>query len=228
MPTPIETGNGSGVQELIERIRSEGVSSARAEAERILKSAKNEAAAIRARADSEAKAMLDRARAQIATEQAAGIEALKIAARDALLELQSNVRQAFEKYVQRLVSTQTRNPEFIHSLILTLAGQAAQRYITDQDAVMFVAGTLAGQPADEAALSQPLREKIRNIVFGVEGDMLREGIELLPDAGMTGGVRVQLVNQNLEIDMSDAALSRLLLKYLLPRYRAIVQEESGD
>lgn len=228
MPALADSATGSGVQELIERIRSEGVSSARAEAERILKSAKSEAAAIRARAEAEAKAMLDRARAQIATEQAAGIEALKLAARDALLELKGNVRHAFEKYVQRLVSAETRNPEFVRSLILTLAGQAAERYIKDHDAVMFVAGTLAGQPANETALSPALREKIRNIVFGVESDMLREGIQLLPDASMTGGVRVKLVNENLEIDMSDAALTRLLLKYLLPRYRAIVQEESGS
>ena len=52
--------------------------------------------------------------------------------------------------------------------------------------------------------------------------MLREGVELKPSDELQGGIRVQLLGEDMEIDLSDEALSDMLLKYLLPRYRAIV------
>jgi V/A-type H+-transporting ATPase subunit E len=54
--------------------------------------------------------------------------------------------------------------------------------------------------------------------------MLREGLELLPADDVAGGARVRLVGQDLEIDLTDTAVTRLLLKHLLPRYRDIVEE----
>jgi len=212
-----------GVQELIERIRGEGVRTGREEAERIFREARAQAASLRSSAEAEAREMVERARAQIAREQAAGVEALKNAARDAALELRGNVRASFEQYVQHLVSTDMRDSEFVRSLVLVLAGEAAARYVTDHDAEIFVSSALAD--AADAALPGPvIREKIRHAVLGAAGAMLREGLELLPADDVTGGARVRLVGQDLEIDLTDTAVTRLLLKHLLPRYRAIVEE----
>ncbi len=52
--------------------------------------------------------------------------------------------------------------------------------------------------------------------------MLREGVDLKPSGETNGGMRVRLVGEDLEIDLSDEALSELLLGYLIPRFRAIV------
>ena len=81
----------SGVKELIERIRDEGVHSARAEADRILAEAKARAARIVADAKAEAAAIKKEARASMEREQTATIEALRIAARDTELELRSAI-----------------------------------------------------------------------------------------------------------------------------------------
>lgn len=212
-----------GVQELVERIRGEGVRAGREEADRILREARAQAASLRASAEAEAREMVERARAQIAREQAAGVEALKNAARDAALELRGNVRASFERYVQRLVSTDLRDAAFVRSLVLVLAGEAAARHIEDHDAVIFVSSALAGG-ADATPPSPAIREKIRSAVLGAAGAMLREGIDLLPADGVAGGARVRLVGQDLEIDLTDTAVTRLLLKHLLPRYRDIVEE----
>jgi V/A-type H+-transporting ATPase subunit E len=212
-----------GVQELIERIRGEGVKTGREEAERILREARGQAASLRASAEAEAREMVERARAQIAREQAAGVEALKNAARDAALTLRGNVRASFERYVQRLVSTDMQDAAFVRSLVLVLAGEAAARYIADQDAEILVSSALAGA-ADAASPSAAVREKIRSAVLGAAGAMLREGLELLPADDVASGARVRLVGQDLEIDLTDKAVTRLLLKHLLPRYRAIVED----
>jgi V/A-type H+-transporting ATPase subunit E len=212
-----------GVQELIERIRGEGVRAGRDEAERILREARAQAASLRSSAEAEAREMVERARAQIAREQVAGVEALKNAARDAALELRGNVRASFEQCVQRLVSTDMRDSEFVRSLVLVLAGEAAARYVTDHDAEIFVSSALA-DAADAALPSPVIREKIRHAVLGAAGAMLREGLDLLPADDVAGGARVRLVGQDLEIDLTDTAVTRLLLKHLLPRYRDIVEE----
>jgi len=64
---------------------------------------------------------------------------------------------------------------------------------------------------------------IRATVLGISGNMLREGVELIPSSSVPGGARVKLVGEDLEIDMTDDAISRLLLKHLLPRYKSILE-----
>jgi V/A-type H+-transporting ATPase subunit E len=58
----------------------------------------------------------------------------------------------------------------------------------------------------------------------LSADVLRKGIELIPSSDVQGGARVRLVDDELEIDLSDEALSEMMLKLLLPRYRKILAE----
>ena len=52
--------------------------------------------------------------------------------------------------------------------------------------------------------------------------MLREGVELIPADDVHGGVRVQVVEDDLEIDLTSEAISRLLLRHMLPRFRNLL------
>ncbi len=70
-----------GVQNLIHRIRDEGIKAAREEAERIVHEARQQAAEIEASSKAEARARLEQADSQIADQRAAAAEALKLAAR---------------------------------------------------------------------------------------------------------------------------------------------------
>jgi V/A-type H+-transporting ATPase subunit E len=208
----------SGVKELIERIRDEGVHSARAEADRILAEAKARAARIVADAKAEAAAIKKEARASMEREQTATIEALRIAARDTELELRSAIMSGFEEHVRRLVTDVTTDGSVLRDMILVLAGRAADDLIQDKDAVIFVPDRLADE------VSAELDEFLRKSAVALSGDVLRQGIELIPSNAVQGGARVRLVGEDLEIDMSDQALSQMMLKLLLPRYRKILVE----
>jgi len=208
----------SGVKELIERIRDEGVHSARAEADRILSEAKARAARIVADAKAEAAAIKKEARASMEREQTATIEALRIAARDTELELRSAIMSGFEEHVRRLVTDVTTDGSVLRDMILVLAGRAADDLIQDKDAVIFVPDRLADE------VSAELDEFLRKSAVALSGDVLRQGIELIPSNEVQGGARVRLVGEDLEIDMSDQALSQMMLKLLLPRYRKILAE----
>ena len=208
----------SGVKELIERIRDEGVHSARAEADRILAEAKARAARIVADAKAEAAAIKKEARASMEREQTATIEALRIAARDTELELRSAIMSGFEEHVRRLVTDVTTDGSVLRDMILVLAGRAADDLIQDKDAVIFVPDRLADE------VSAELDEFLRKSAVALSGDVLRQGIDLIPSNEIQGGARVRLVGEDLEIDMSDQALSQMMLKLLLPRYRKILVE----
>jgi len=208
----------SGVKELIDRIRDEGVHSARAEAERILAEAKAHAARLVADAKAEAATIKKEARATMEREQSATIEALRIAARDTGLELRSAIMSGFEEHVRRLVTDVTTDGSVLRDMILVLSGRAAEEFIQDKD----VAILLPNRLADE--VSAELDQFLRQSAVAFSADVLRKGIELIPSNEVRGGARVRLVGEDLEIDLSDEALSEMMLRLLLPRYRKILVE----
>ena len=208
----------SGVKELIERIRDEGVQSAREEADRIISEAKAKAARIVADAKAEAAAVKKEAKAAMEREQTAAIEALRIAARDTGLELRAAILAAFEEHVRRLVTDVTTDGSVLRDMILVLAGRAAEDFIKDQDAAILVPQHLADDTPPE------LEDFLRRTAVAFAADVLRDGIELIPSSEVQGGARVRLVDDDLEIDLSDEALSAMMLKLLLPRYRKILAE----
>ncbi|MGD2152518.1 MAG: V-type ATP synthase subunit E family protein [Gemmatimonadales bacterium] len=208
----------SGVQALIDRIRDEGVQSALEEAARILTEARAQAARIVSDAKAEAAAMKKDAKAAIATEREAAIEALMMAARDTELELRTAVLAAFEEHVRGLVTDVTAETSMLRDMILVLAGRAAEDFIKDRDAKILVPRHLADEAPPE------LEEFLRRSALAVSADVLRDGIELIPSSKVRGGARVRLVDEELEIDLTDEALSEMMLTLLLPRYRRILAE----
>lgn len=207
----------SGVQQLISRIRDEGVQAGQAEADQILKDAKAQAANIISEAKADAAATREKATAEIESEKTAALEALRLAARDTTLELRSSITSGFESYVKRLVSAQTADEEVVKCIVLVLAGHAVEEFIKDKDLLVRVSDTLF----ERGDRSDPKRA--RQTVLEMTSEMLREGIELAPASDVHGGARVQVVGDDLEIDLSDEAVSALILRHLLPRFRAILE-----
>ena len=212
------SAKSSGVKELIDRIRDEGVQAARQEADRIITEAKAQAARIVSEAKAEAATLKKEAEAATQREQMAAIEALRIAARDTGLELRAAVMAAFEEHVRRLVTDVTSDGSVLRDMILVLAGRAAEDFIRDKDAAILVPKHLADAATPE------LEEFLRRTAVALSADVLRKGIELIPSNEVQGGARVRLVDDDLEIDLSDEAVSEMMLKLLLPRYRKILAE----
>jgi V/A-type H+-transporting ATPase subunit E len=204
------------VQELIEQIRDQGVQAAQNEADRLLREAKKQAAEIVAQAKAEADAERVKARAEIEAHRAASLDALQLAARDTVLELKARVIARVEEFVKRLVVSATRDKELVRSLVLVLAGHAADEFIKDKEIeVRISTSLLEGETA--------LDEESKLAILGLSSDMLREGLELVADHEVEGGARVRLVKDNLEIDLSDRAVSRMIAQRMIPRFVAILE-----
>ena len=200
----------AGVQELVHRLRDEGVQAGKQEAEQILKEARDNAAAILTEANAEADKILRQAHIKNEAEKVHAQESLKIAVRDTEIELQRGLEKAFMSHVKRLVSKEVRDEEFLRQLLLTIVGSAAENIPQDQ-----AVDVLMPEQVFQS-------EALKNFVRRGTSEMLREGVDLKPSSELSGGIQLKLADEDVLFDFSENALSDLILKHLLPRYRAIV------
>ena len=110
---------------------------------------------------------------------------------------------------------------FLRDVILGLAGRTGAGLPSEKAVEILVYGQdpEAGSGDEESAAGE---ERIRNCILGITSDMMREGIEIKP-AGETGvGASIRIEGEDLRIDLTDEAISELLIRELLPRYRKIV------
>jgi V/A-type H+-transporting ATPase subunit E len=213
----------TGVQELINRLRDDGVKAGQERADRVLRNAEEEAARIIAQAKTEAAEILDNARAEIETEKTAATESLRVAIRDTELKMEEELKADFAAHVKRLVSVEMRDVEFLRQIILAIAGMTTgDKACEGKPLEILLPKNLFETDEKGTRLTEEGRDSMRRLVLGISGEMLREGVDLKPSESVGGGIRIQLVGEDLEIDISDTAISELLLQYILPRYRAIV------
>ncbi|MEI6269312.1 MAG: hypothetical protein WCP01_10560 [Methylococcaceae bacterium] len=208
----------SGVQNLVDRIRDQGILAANEKANKILRDAEAKSAKMLADAKLEVEKLRETARLEIEADHAAALEALKLSARDAMLQLKAKVSSEFEVFVQRLVTSATRDEEFIKTIVLVLAGHVKEELIGDKEIQILISELiLTGKP------NEKLGERGKQTILSLSSEMLREGVELIPSSDIQGGANVRLVKDKLEIDLSDKAIASLLYQRIMPRFQAILE-----
>jgi len=216
----------SGVRDLIARLREDGVNAGREKAEQVLQEAREEAARIVAEARAQAAEILNRAEVQIERDKTACMGSLKTAIRDTELKMESELKADFAAHVRRLVSIEMGDREFIRQCVLAVSGMASGNMVCEgQPVEVLLPKDLFETDESGSRLTPDGKERMHHLVLGISADMLREGVELKPSRNLKRGIRVRLSGEDLEIDLSDKALSDLLLENLLPRYQAIVRGE---
>ena len=114
----------SGVDALIAKLRDEGVSAGRGQADKIIADARAQAAEIVEKAKAEAKEHLVAARKEGDAYKSAGEEAVKTALRDTVLDMKSRLMQRFSADVKRLAAEELGKDDTLKQMILELVGRA--------------------------------------------------------------------------------------------------------
>jgi V/A-type H+/Na+-transporting ATPase subunit E len=216
------TQTTSGVQDLIDQIRNDGIQAVKQEAEKLIQEAKEKAADIVGKAQAEAKELKAKTETEIAAEKATSQEALQLAARDSVLRLGKEVRGAFESHVRRLVSAELKDDDVLRDMIMAIAGKAGAQLPAKQEIEILLC---EGSPSEGGpkGKSSSGEDRIKQFILKITRNMLREGTELKVGSGPNAGIRVKLKNEDLEIDLTEKAVTELLVQHLLPRYRKIVR-----
>lgn len=212
----------SGVQELIARLHEDGVKAGQQQADQLIREAQEKAAKIVADAKAEAERLLQQAHARIQQDEMNANEALRIAARDTELELESGLKKEFESHVRRLVAKEVRDEQFLEQLLSAVVCSTAAKIPQDQ-AIEVLLPESVFQTGEREGVTETSKERLKNFVRRATSDILREGVALFPASELHGGIQVRLKGQDVVYDFSENALSELILKHLLPRYRAIVE-----
>ncbi len=195
----------SGVQELITRLKDNGVKAGRDEAERMIKDAQKKAVNIVAQARAESEELLESTRAEIEVEKNTAKESLKVAIRDTELMLEAKLMTRFTEHVKHLISSELEDKELLKQLILKIAADGCSYIPENKELNLLVS-----------------KEKLDPLVLEIAGTVLRKGIEIKHSETVKAGILIRMKGEDIEIDLSDNAISDVLLKHLLPRYRAIL------
>ncbi len=220
----METAPGvpTGVKELIARLRDEGVKAGKKEADRLIQEAWKEAQQVMKEARTEARELREQSHKEIEAERTAAKEAIHMAFRDTELKVKSELKSAFEQHVRRLVTAELEDKDVLKGLILQIAGRVAPIIEPDQAMEISISKKWSEAQGESDAFTQEGKDYLGKAILGITRDMLREGVDLVSAEEQEVGLHVKLVGKDVEIDLSDKVLSDLLLKFLTPRYRAIV------
>lgn len=215
----------SGVQELINRLRVEGIASGQSEAERMLAEARIKSMEMLDAARAEAETILSKARSEAQAITEKGEEALRLASRDVMLKLREACNEEFRHRMKRLVSHKLADPKLLEGIILEIAARSRPSESARQMKVLLPPSHVSKEElSKEVSNVQP--GSLAAFVLGLSADVLREGLSFEVSDDPSPGVHVQIVDDDVQLELNDQTLTALLLQYLVPRYRAVLEKDA--
>lgn len=215
----------SGVEELIEKLRSDGIEAGKAEADSLLAKAESDAAHIVEEAKQQAEKIVGDARQEAQRLQKGGEDALNIAMRDIVLKLKAKLNETVSERVKQLIGAELAREDFLRDLIIEVAGSARK------DSGIDKAGKIRILLPKKLIGLEELREhplelqegSLSHFILNVASDVLREGVSFGEAEDGKHGLRIHLEEKDILIDLSDERITELLLEHLQPRFRAILE-----
>lgn len=212
-----------GVDELISKLRDDGIAAGRAEADRIRKDAEAEAARIVAEAKQEAETYRRKAHTEADNYLKAGEEALNTAMRDAVLTMKTELSRRFAADVQRLVTNEMAEPDLLRKLVLEVVGTTARQAGLEGEIEIILPAHVA-TPEDIKKNADDIQHgRLTKYVLGLTAEMLREDVTLHVADDLNEGIRMRSEGDGVVLDMSDAAVGAVLLEHLQPRFQAVLE-----
>ena len=213
----------AGIEALIARLRDEGVAEGREQAQRVVAEAEARARWMVEQAEQEADTIRSEARRAAIRFKLAAEEGLRTAARDTVLTLKSALSQRFAREIERLVSDRLKDKDLLERLIIEIAGRSRGEIETQSRLEVLL-------PSDAVGIEE-LRQKpeefqqgpLTQFVLAVTGDILREGVTFGVNKKMGAGIQIRLTDAGVTLDLTDQAIAQLLLQYLQPRFRALLE-----
>lgn len=181
------------VQELLDRIKSEGVDAARAEAAKMVAQAESRAAAIMAEAESAAADLEASAKTRIEAMEKASRLALVQASRDTILAL----REKVQKFMQEAVlasTTEAFDAGFIAKVLPSI--------------LPLVAGENSG--ALEVLLEPRTLDSLDSALASRLSKELGRGVRFKPFAGIDAGFRIAFEGSAVRYDFSAESVAAML------------------
>jgi len=199
------------LQELLERIRSEGVETAKQQAEEIIRKAQSEASEIVNRAKKEAEQTQEEAARRIESMEAASRESLLQASRDAMIALKQSVQR------------------FLDAAIRADVAAAFDEKMAEQVIPEVLKALALGQGGDVAVLLPPdLMKKIDASLSARLSMELSKGVAFKPYPSIDAGFRVAQAGSAAQYDFSAESLAQILSARVNALLSEYLKEAAGS
>lgn len=214
-----------GIDALIARLREQGVSAGREQAEKIVADARAMAKEIVDKAKEEAKKHIEASHKQADAFQSAGVAAIQMAMRDTILDMKSHLMQQFSSDVKRLVSRNLQDEALLRQMILEVAGRAGESVDAAgaSELEIVLPEEVVGLNELRNNPDELRRGKLTHFVLGLSDEILRKGVTFSASDEHESGIRIHMVDKDISLDLTDEAIAALLLEHLQPRFRAILE-----
>ncbi|MBP3710672.1 MAG: V-type ATP synthase subunit E [Treponema sp.] len=195
------------LQELIDKIKKDGIASAEESAQNILADAQNRAAQIISDAEQKAETILKNAQTETKRMAKASEDAIAQAGRNMIISF----RDALVAELDRLVQTETEKA-YSKDLLAQLIPQTVQAWVKNTDAEeLSVLLSEKDLKSLQSELTAALKAEIAN------------GLELKPDKTLSAGFRIGVKGGTAYYDYSAESLADLFSTYLNPRTANILK-----
>jgi V/A-type H+/Na+-transporting ATPase subunit E len=199
------------LSELIEKIKTEGVSTAKEEAAKIIADAKKRGEEIVKEAQAEAESIRSSAKEQAAQSEASGKAALKQAARDLLLKVRASIQNIGESILKQKTAEALSGEGLIRIILAAL-----EKWDGGEGEL-----SLLLSEKDAAELGKELTSQLASR-FG-------EGLEIKPFPGINAGFRIGTKEGgSYYYDFSSAEIAEMLSQLVNPQIAELVEEAAKE
>ncbi len=199
------------LQELIEKIRKDGVESATASAGTIIDEAEKKAASIIKEAEEKAEGIIRNAKAETARMEKASEDAITQAGRNLIISF----RDGINKELSAIVSSETEKA-YDKDVLKKLIPEAVKAWSANPDADDL---TVLLSSKDLKALSAGLKTALKA--------KISKGLELKADDSMAGGFRIGSRKGNAFYDFSAEEVASLFSAYLNPKTTELMKRAAA-
>jgi len=196
------------LQELIEKIKKDGVEAAEAEAQTILKSANEKAEKIIADAKEQAEKLMLDAKQQNERTVKSGEDAIRQAGRNLLISFRESVTKELEAILNNGV-LEAYSPKNLTELIIKVVEAWAKNTEASDISIILNSNDLKEV---EGTLLSALKEK------------MLQGVTLKANDNFDGGFRIAVNQGQAYYDFSAEAVTDMLSAYLSPKVSALLKE----
>ena len=196
------------LEELLEKIKKEGVEAAESEAKAIIDAANAKAEKIISEAKEKAEKIMQDAKAENAKTVQSGEDAISQAGRNLLISFRQSVAKELETVAGDGVNA-VYSSDALAEIIIKVVESWAKNSETDNLAVILNSGDLEKL---ESTLLSALKAKMLN------------GVTLKPNDNFDGGFRIAVNEGSAYYDYSAAAVTEMLSNYLSPKVTELLKK----
>lgn len=196
------------LNELIDKIKKDGVDAARTEADATLAEAKSQADAIVSQARAEADRIVGEARRECDRMTRSSEDAIRQAGRNVLISFRESVARELEKIVGENV-----NSVYSSDALSDILVKAVENWTADPDSEDI-----------SVLLNSEDLERLDDILNAKLKEKLEGGVTLRANDSFDGGFRIASKDGGAYYDYSAEAVTEMLSKYLSPKVTALLKE----